>query len=488
MAPRRHTRSASPSPAAWPLLAALGLACGGNEPAAGHDDGSEGGSSGADGSGGSSDGDGISGADGSDSGGTTDARPDWVHDVAPLVFEHCVPCHADGGIAPFSLQDYDSAATWSGSIAAQVQIGLMPPWHALTTDECAPPLPFAHDARLGEAQIQLLADWNSGGAPQGDPADAVPLPEPPSLDLADPSATVAMGGSVTVAPQGGVRDFFHCLSFDPGNSEDVFVDGLQVLPGNRAIVHHVLIYVDEGAESAAWPDGVSHDCGGGAGVGAATLVGGWVPGSMPIELPDGVGLTLPAGARIVFNMHYHAGDDSEQVDDATALSMRWSSTMPQYVGRFELIGAPGAGELDDPPFSIPADATDHVESLQYVVPELGVPEVRVFSVANHMHKVGVDMRTSLTRGSDDTCLLQTPRWDFNWQRLYGYDADIGAMPEVLPGDVVHVRCTYDNSLGNPAVVDALAEQGLDTPQTVALGEGSLDEMCLAGIGVAVRVF
>jgi hypothetical protein len=268
----------------------------------------------------------------------------------------------------------------------------------------------------------------------------------------------------------------------------VFVDGLQVLPGNRAIVHHVLIYVDEGAESAAWTDGVSRDCGGGAGVGAATLVGGWVPGSLPIELPGGVGLTLPAGARVVFNMHYHAGDDSEQLDDATALALRWSTTMPQYIGRFELIGAPGAGDLDEPPFSIPAGATDHVESLQYVVPELGVPEVRVFSIANHMHKIGVDMRTAIARGSDETCLLQTPRWDFNWQRLYGYDADIGAMPEVLPGDVVHVRCTYDNSLGNPAVVDALAEQGLDTPQTVALGEGSLDEMCLAGVGVAVRVF
>ena len=82
--------------------------------------------------------------------------------------------------------------------------------------------------------------------------------------------------------------------------------------------------------------------------------------------------------------------------------------------------------------------------------------------------------------------MQTPRWDYGWQRLYEYDVPVEEVFQVMPGDVVRVRCTYDNSLENPAVVDALQELGLDAPQDVHVGEGTLDEMCLAGIGVAVR--
>jgi hypothetical protein len=103
-----------------------------------------------------------------------------------------------------------------------------------------------------------------------------------------------------------------------------------------------------------------------------------------------------------------------------------------------------------------------------------------------MHKVGVDMKTSIIRDGEELCLVQTPNWDYGWQRLYEYDSPIDEVFQLLPGDVVRVRCTFDNSRGNPAVVEALSEVGLDEPQDVSVGEGTLDEMCLSGIGVAVR--
>ncbi|MCA9709097.1 MAG: hypothetical protein KDK70_24855, partial [Myxococcales bacterium] len=408
--------------------------------------------------------------------------------IAPLVTEHCASCHTAGGIAPFPMQTFEQTQPLAIVMAAQAEARLMPPWHAVETDECQPLASFKHDARLDPEQIQLLRDWADNGAPEGDPALAAPLPAPPDYDLPDPTTTLSMGGSVTVEAVGNTLDFFHCLSFDPGNTEDVYIDGMQVIPGNHAIAHHVLIYVDVDGASAGWADGISRNCGGGAGVSNVLLVGGWVPGSLPIIAPEGVGVRLPAGARLVFNMHYHAAVTGAEVDDATALALRWDSAQPEYVSEFVLMGAPGSGSMVDPPFVISAGATGHVEAVEWPVPPIGLADVRIWSVLNHMHKVGVDMKTSLIRntGSED-CLVQTPDWDFDWQRFYEYDAPIEQAPRVFSGDTVRVRCTYDNTLDNPSVVEALAEVGLDQPQDVSLGEGTLDEMCVAGLGVAVRL-
>jgi hypothetical protein len=416
------------------------------------------------------------------------ARPNWHEDIAPLVVEHCEGCHVSGGIAPYPLESYEDAGPLAPAIVQQVEARLMPPWHAIETDECQPPAAFKHDARLSDEQIQLLRDWADIGAPEGDPALAAPLPPSPTLDLPGPSATPQMQSPVTVEPSGSTLDFFHCLSLDPGNAQDVYLDGMQVIAGNSQIVHHVLIYVDVSATSATWPGGLYSSCGGGAGIPDALLVGAWVPGGLPMETPAGVGIRLPAGARIILNMHYHAKVTGPEVDDGTGLALRWQATAPEYVSEFTLIGAPAEGQLTTSPFMIPAGATGHQEVVDYTVPNIGLADVRVFSVLNHMHKVGVDMKTSVIRGGgQEECLVQTPAWDFNWQRLYEYDVPIEQSFQVQTGDVVRVRCTYDNTLDNPAVVEALNEVGLDEPQNVGLGEATLDEMCIVGVGVAVKL-
>lgn len=420
--------------------------------------------------------------------GGTATRPNWHEDIAPLVAEHCVGCHTAGGVTPFTMDTYEETWPLAPAMALQAEAGEMPPWHAVETEDCTPYAPFLHDARMSDEEIQMLRDWSDIGTPEGDPANAAPLPEPPSSDLAEVTATVTSPASIEVEADGNTLDFFHCLSFDPGNTQDVYVDGFQVVPGNRALAHHTLIYLDLDAGSADWEDGVQYDCGGGAGdLSNAQLVGAWVPGQRPFETPEDVGILLPAGARIVYNMHYHASVTGPQTDTGTALSMHWTETAPTYVSQFSLIGAPGAGTVQEQPFLIPAGASGHREVVEYRVPEeLGGLDLRVWSALNHMHKVGVDMRVTVLAGGDETCLVQTPNWDFNWQRSYTYDLPIAEALQVQPGDVVRVECTYDNTMDNPAVVEALNEVGLDEPQDVTLGEGTLDEMCLTGVGVAYR--
>jgi hypothetical protein len=156
---------------------------------------------------------------------------------------------------------------------------------------------------------------------------------------------------------------------------------------------------------------------------------------------------------------------------------------------------------DDPPtgpaFVIPAGSRDHTEAMDLIIPkEIAVP-IKIFAVATHMHYVGTDMRVELDRSKRsggapagepvEECLLETPRWDFHWQRGYSYDAPFDQLPTVQAGDVLKLRCRYDNSMQNRFVAAALKEQGLGEPREVRLGEQTLDEMCLAALGVAFPV-
>ena len=417
-------------------------------------------------------------------------RPNWHEDIAVLVTENCVGRHQAGGIAPFSMQTYEETAPWSAVMADACEARTMPPWHAATTAVCQPVFPYEGDPSLSDAQIEMLREWADLGAPEGDPADAAPLPAPPDLDLANPSVTVVMGSPVEVEAEGSTLDFFHCLSFDPGNDQDVYVDGLQVVQGNSSILHHVLMYLDTSAESASWPGGVKQDCGGGSGLsGSAQLVAAWVPGSAPLEPPEGVSVTLPAGARIVYNVHYHATGAGVETDDGTGLALRWSDQPSTYQSLFVLIGAPGIGIPLTGLLHVPPGESGHVEEFEWPVEYNGqsIPDwldVRLWTAANHMHKVGVDMRVWIEHGDgSEDCLVHTPNWDFNWQRFYKYDVPIEQGLKIQAGDVVHVRCEYDNTLDNPAVVEALAEVGLENPVDVFVGEGTLDEMCLTALGV-----
>ena len=422
------------------------------------------------------------------------ARPNWYQDIAPLVTRSCVGCHVAGGIGPFAMESYEQTWPWATVIADNTDVGLMPPWHALSTEVCEPPSGFKHDPRLTDAEKTMLRDWADLGAPEGDPKLAAPLPEPQSLDLPNPTKTALMASKVTVEAKGSTLDFFNCLSIDPGISETVFLDGLQLVVGNREILHHVLIYVDSTAESADWPGGVKLDCGGGTGInGPAELISGWVPGSLPMQAPDGVKIPIEAGSRLILNVHYHATGGGAEVDDSTGLAFRWSDTPPEYTSIFKLLGEPGESERLTGPLMIPAGATNHVEEFEWVVSDGGQPfpdtvDARLWSIAHHMHKIGVDMRVSvIDRDSgEETCLLHTPKWDFDWQRFYEYDTPIGEAVRLKSGDKIRIKCIYDNSLGNPAAVEALAEVGLDAPVDVVAGEGTLDEMCIGAFGIALK--
>lgn len=418
----------------------------------------------------------------------------WHQHVAPIVVGTCSGCHQPGGIGPFSLATYPEAFPWAQASLDALDRGTMPPFLAATTDECVPRHGFKDDPRLSADELDLVRKWVAGGAPEGDPATAAPLPAPPTLELTDADIRAPITGSVTID---GTGDKFYCFSVDPGIATDTWVDAIQINPGNPKIVHHVLAYLDENGESAdkAGPEGY-YPCFGGAGISEPRLIAAWAPGALPIETPPNVASLVKGGSRIVLNVHYHP-TGSPETDDSTSIDLRTRDTVPEYVAFLALIGnadggplQPGPNDNGGPEFRIPAGAVDHTEEMLFTLN--GLPDLRVFSAGTHMHYVGTDMVVGIQRDNPgdqpaNECLVQTPDWNFEWQRGYMYDAPLDDVPVVREGDKVYLRCTYNNSMSNPFVARALAEQGLDAPVDVYLGEETLDEMCLGVMGVAVAL-
>lgn len=401
-----------------------------------------------------------------------------------------------GGIAPLDLSTYGDAAALSQAIASAVESGTMPPWLAVETDECAPRLPWKGDMRLSEDDKATLRAWADGGALEGDPDDSPGLAEPPSLELDNPNAELEFEEPYKVE---GTKDDFQCFVLDPGNTEEVWVTGAQILPGNPKVDHHALVFLDVYGETAEGDQ--QFPCFNTPSV-PGFLMATWTPGAAPMRTPESAGMPMAAGARLIVQMHYHPDPASTEFDQ-TVVQLEWTTEQPEWDAAQALVGndsryndddGTGLQPGDNDPesgaaFIIPAGERGHIETLLYTQ---SVPiEFPIFSVGTHMHYVGTDMKIDFldkdpaTGDVDEECLIQTPAWDFNWQRVYDYDAPVDELPHIDAGDSLRMRCTYDNSLENPFVADALAERGLSDPDDVVLGEETLDEMCLGLFGILV---
>jgi len=421
----------------------------------------------------------------------------WYQDVAPIVSTHCMSCHQDGGIAPFSLTDYESARGNIQRMLTQVDQGTMPPFDAREDAACTPRFGWKDDPRLSAAEKQTLHDWFTQGVAEGEVAPVAP---PPSTALSGVTKTLTPATGFAAM---GDRDQFVCTVLDP-QSAGTWVTGLQVRPGIPEVVHHVVVTelvagTDQDTVVAAHGIGQPWDCSAEQQPGSI-VVSIWTPGNQPMETPSDLAVPLLQGAKLVMQIHYHPAGGAYQ-PDATSIDLRTSSVWPKkmyFVGAFgnataapQLLADPD-DRTSTPEFRIPANAADHEEHMRFTVPDLGtLTNVRLYSANPHMHLIGTHISGHIerpaARGTDpqNECLANG-NWNFDWQRTYIYNAPLDQLPSVQKDDIIDVQCHWNNTLANPFVQRALADQGLNAPIDISLGEGgSTDEMCLEIFGIAV---
>ena len=438
---------------------------------------------------GGEDGEGAAGA-----GGGPQAEVTFHRDVEPILQKSCLTCHLDGRIGGFSLEAYDDAKDLAGLIASVTASGQMPPWGAKTTDDCEPRFGFVGDLSLTEEEVSTLQAWSSQGAPKGDEADAPPPFVPPPLGLPNKDATLLPNTPGVVE---GNADLFECVVYDPALTEEKWVNGVHLIPGNPVVAHHALTFRVDRADALEQSGGADrYPCFGGS---PGQIVHVWAPGGNPFELPNDVGIKLTPDDVLIVQMHYHPTNDTVE-EDTSSIELRYADAVPahQFVVTFPGNAAdagdgllPGPNDrTSEPEFFIPAGVSDHTETMEIVVPAEIFIEVPILMAMTHMHYVGTDIRLEIERPNSasqpaEECLIHTPKWDFNWQRMYTYDTPIDQLPKGRGGDILRITCHYNNSMSNPFVARALEESGLSAPVDVVLGEATLNEMCLAPLGILI---
>ena len=207
----------------------------------------------------------------------------------------------------------------------------MPPWHADPRYGR-----FANDRRLSRDERDTLLAWIDNGAPRGDDKDLPPpLKFTPGWKIGEPDQVFTMAADFTV-PSTGVLDYQRFV-VDPGFKDDVWVQAAECRPGNRKVVHHIIVYVlPPGRREPYDADGT-----------AATLVG-WAPGDMPATYPPGIGRLVTAGSRLVFEVHY-TPNGTEQTD-RSSIGVKFARTPPaqrrrdQHPGEHDLPHSARRGE------------------------------------------------------------------------------------------------------------------------------------------------
>jgi hypothetical protein len=398
------------------------------------------------------------------------ATPTFSKDVAPVLFKNCSGCHRPGEIGPMPLLNYTQARPWAKSIRAAVAAGTMPPWHA-TEDRGT----FSNDRRLTSQERETIIAWVDGGAPQGDPKDLPPTPVfVDGWQIGKPDVVLTMEKPFGV-PASGTIDYQY-IQIPTNFSEDKWIQAIEVRPGARAVVHHVLVFATEPgvaptkkaftpvipeitpeirkklAEREAEHPSPRKDPG--------ALLATYAPGTAPQVFEGGAGMRIKAGAVLTLQLHYTA--NGKATEDASSVGMIFAKQPPATEVKSDA--------FYNPLLKLPPGAQDTAVDAGIQFNE----DAHVTAIFPHTHVRGKSWEYQLIYPDGrKEAVLVVPHYDFNWQTYYTFVTPL-AVPK---GSRLVSTAHYDNAASNPANPDAKIE--------VHWGDQTWQEMQYTGITYTV---
>ncbi|MCB1154121.1 hypothetical protein KDL45_10765, partial [bacterium] len=412
--------------------------------------------------------------------------PTYYQDVKPIMDSRCVSCHTDGGIGPMALDDYEGAERYSLDVANEVRDRAMPPWNADSGYT-----KYQNNPALTPQQIDTIYQWAHAGAPEGDPDNpGEPIPVV-GLELDHVDLTLKLPVDYVPEIKGNETDEYRCFLIDWPYDTVKYVTGFDATPENRNIVHHLAVYLLDSSlpdstfeEVETWPtidERPGYSCFGGP---SATYEGKdalqvpvqqlaqWVPGNGARVFPQGSGIKVNPGSKIVLQMHYYVEEQYRNESDKTGIDFMLADDVEKLGAYAPFLNVLWPTKPEK--MLIPAGATDVRHSTKqdprwYLGPFVGGAidlddGFTIHSGMLHLHLLGRGGTLKLMHedGTEDY-IVEVGHWDFNWQREYVLQDSL----EFKDGDKLFLECRYDND--KPGAKD------------VTWGERSVEEMCVGNM-------
>src|SRR5262245_39987327 len=249
-----------------------------------------------------------------------DAKITYSKDIARILQKNCQECHRPGQIGPMPLLTYDDAAGWADMIREVVASKRMPPWYADPRVGH-----FRNDRSLPAADRETLLKWIDEGCAKGDDKD-MPPPLKFSSDwrIGKPDVIFTMDKPYEVTsdmPRFGIP--YQYFVIETNFKEDMWIEAAEARPGSPAVIHHIIAFIVPPRNTKdPFPPGppllppiISESK-------KATILCGTAPGDMPLMLPPGFARRIPAGAKIVLQMHYTP--NGKEYSDRSSIGLRFA--------------------------------------------------------------------------------------------------------------------------------------------------------------------
>jgi peroxiredoxin/mono/diheme cytochrome c family protein len=371
--------------------------------------------------------------------GSTEVGPvTYSANVASVLRDRCQSCHRPGQVGPFSLLTYDDARRHAAMIREVVDDRRMPPWHADPRYGH-----FQNDRRLSARERATLVAWVDQGAPLGDPA-AIPAARsfPDGWTVGKPDLVIEIPEPYVVAAQ-GVVDYVY-IRIPSHFAEDKWVQAAEAMPGDREVVHHIIVFVDDHSQKD------------GEGEKKNAYLCGYAPGDLPSVYPAGTAKRIPAGSDFIFQIHYTP--NGKMRTDRSKAGLTFAKAPVEHEAHTRAIM--------QQKFEIPPGADNYPVESTFTVPR----DAHLLNFMPHMHLRGKSFQYEATfPDGRKQKLLSVPAYDFAWQSAY-----ILTEPLALPkGTRIDCLAHFDNSAGNPA--------NPDPATAVSWGEQTFEEMMIGFI-------
>lgn len=357
----------------------------------------------------------------------------YAEHIAPIMKQHCQECHRQNTTAPFTLLTYDEVKDMGEMVSEVVREQRMPPCFASSEQS-----EIVNRLVLSKEERDMVVAWVNKGMPSGDLSLAPqPLePQPSAWQIGEPDLVIKMPNPIKIPADGLIPYKYVILPYE--FKEDTWVQQIEIMPGNREVVHHLNMAALQGSK-----------------VSDAMFITGYVPGGTAMMLDKHQAFKIPKGARLVLQIHYVT--TGQETSDQTQVGFNFpKERVHKEIQHFRVT----TGQFAIEPFA-PHYPVEAVRELAGDATGIGM-----FS---HMHLRGKDMLfEAIYPDGERETILAIPNYNFDWQMNYRWAPETKKFPK---GTKIRCVAHYDNSPFNPYNPDpsATVKEGDQTHEEMMFG-------------------